>query len=153
VHEQVVMAAEEDAIVEVGVAGVAVPVVDVVCFCEGGWSFAVGEAASTIPRREADALAWGEEPLVPTDVDDLSVGVEEHWYDACLAGVSGRGGDGYGIRLSFEAGSAGATLEIAGGDVEPNRNSAGAEYGAGVGEGGDSDEVDEGIDGDLLKSA
>ena len=76
------MSAEQDAVFEIGVTGVALPVDDVVGFGEARWTLTVGEAASAVAGGKADALAWGEEALVAADVDHLSVGVEEYGHYA-----------------------------------------------------------------------
>jgi hypothetical protein len=143
------MSAEQDSVLDIGVARIALPVHDVVRFGEARWTFTVGEAASAVAGGEADALAWGEESLVTPDVDDLSVGVEENWDNACLARVPGCCGDGHCIRLSFEASFSRAAFEIGGCDVQPNRNPFRAEHCTRVGEGGDANEIDERVDRNL----
>jgi hypothetical protein len=62
------VSAEQDRVGEVGAAGVSSPMVDVVVFAPGCWSFAVGEHASAVPGSRRGALVCGVEPLFPSDV-------------------------------------------------------------------------------------
>ncbi len=76
------MSAEQDAVLEIGVTRIALPMDDVVRLGEVRWPLTVWEAASAVAGGEADALAWGEEALMAADVDHLSVGIEEHGHYA-----------------------------------------------------------------------
>jgi hypothetical protein len=80
--------AKKDAIRNVRLAVVTLPLVDMVSFAPGGWSVAAGEAASAVPDGHTSPLALGEEPLDATDVHALAVVVELDRHDSGVAEVA-----------------------------------------------------------------
>ncbi len=86
--------ADEDAVVEVGVA-VADPGLEVVGVAPGGGSFAAfGGAAEALPDRHRDSLGFGEQSAGAAVVEDLAGGAEDGGDEAGVArhpaGFSGR---------------------------------------------------------------
>jgi hypothetical protein len=76
VEEQVMVPTEQDPVRNVGTAMISVPVVDMMSFAPGWWSFAVSETAATISCGKGDALRFGEHALVAADVERLECVVE-----------------------------------------------------------------------------
>lgn len=81
------MSAEQHPVRDVGAAAVAVPVVDVVRLAPGRRAFASGKPASAVARGERDALSRREEALVATDIERLTVLVEEDRHQSGRAGM------------------------------------------------------------------
>ena len=90
VDEPVVVAAEGDAVVAVGVAAVA-PEHDVVDVGPAGWSFAAGEGAATVPEEDRGAGGAGERAAGAADVDGDARAVEEGGDDGGVAGEASGG--------------------------------------------------------------
>jgi hypothetical protein len=87
-QEQVMSPAKQDAIRDVRLAVVTLPLVDVVSFAPGRGSIAAGEETSAIPYSHARSLALGEEALDASDVDTLAVVVELDRYRTRVAEVA-----------------------------------------------------------------
>jgi hypothetical protein len=151
VYEQVVVSAQEDSVGEVGAAAVA-PGNDVMCLGPGGWPIAAGEQASAVSGGEADSLPGRVQPLFAADVDDSTGVVEGHGHDSGFAAVSFDGGDADGRGLPFEPASAGPAGQVALRDQHANGGAPGGQD-LGVGFAAEADQLDEGVQGDLLGGA
>ena len=147
------MPAQQDPVPKIGSAQVALPVHYVMRLREGRRSVTVGEPASAVSSGKADALTRGKESLVATEVDDLTVGIEEHRDHSRLARVPRRGGDGDGVWLAFESSSASATAKVVGRHVQANSDSASPEHRARVGKCCNTHEIDECVECDLRERA
>ncbi|MDP9116227.1 MAG: hypothetical protein M3O28_02975, partial [Actinomycetota bacterium] len=109
VQQQVMVFAEKHAVRHVCAAGVSRPVLDVVRFAPGGWSFATRPQASAVPLGQSDALSWGEESVFAADIEWLSVRVEGHGEGSLGAGESFDGLDGHGDLAALHTAVSGST--------------------------------------------
>ncbi len=91
-----VASAQEDTAVEVGVAVVGVPEVEVVGVAPLGWAVASGEGAAAVAQREGVALAAGVLADEASEVHGFAVAVEHEAPEGAVAeealGVGGRQG-------------------------------------------------------------
>jgi hypothetical protein len=152
VDHHVVMSAQEDAVGNIGSAALR-PFVDVVGLGPGDGPVAAGEPASSIPGRERDALPCGEGSLGSSDVENLTALVELDGNATTLAEVALDGGDADRVELPVDPAKATALAQVAIGNVDLHHRVTRTEHGAIVHIGGDANQLDEGIDRDLVVAA
>ena len=103
-----VVAAEQDGVVEVGGAAVG-PVVDVVGVAPARWSVAAGEGAAAVAQHEGASERAGDEAALSADVEDLAGAAEDGGEDGGVAGEAA-----HRVRGEVEAGVEGAGAELPG---------------------------------------
>ena len=74
----VVVAAEQDAVVQIGGSGVAMPPADVMGLGVPGRVRATGPRAPTIPFRQRAFLPGGEQPVPPPQIEDLTLAAQHN---------------------------------------------------------------------------
>ena len=111
VHEHVVMSAEQHSIGKVGRAA-SPELVDVVHLTPAGGPIAVGGEASAIAGGDRGALPAVMQSLRPTEVERLTVIVEEDRYEAAVARVALNGLDRDGGALPLDEADARAPVEV-----------------------------------------
>src|SRR5487761_2059679 len=145
--------AQENSVGDVGAAAVSGPVLDVVGFAPGGWTFAAGPAASAIALGECDALAGGEEALLATDVERLAVLVKDDSHGALGAGETFDGLDRDGLLCALESSVSCAGDELLLGDRHPHRGGTRAQELTGLDLGTGGHELVEHVGGELFGAA
>ena len=92
VDDAVVLAAEQDEVVQAGRAAVG-PVDDVVGVAHHGWAGAAGEGAVVVAGDQGAPQGRGDESCGAADVEDLAVGAEADRDEVGVAGQAAYGGD------------------------------------------------------------
>ena len=93
VDEAVVVAAEQDHVVQAGGAAVG-PVLEVVGVAHQGWAGAVGEGAVLVAGDQGSPDGGGDQAVDAADVEDLGVGAEDGGDQVGVAGEPAYGGGG-----------------------------------------------------------
>jgi hypothetical protein len=88
VQKHMVMATEQDAAVDVGLAVVFAPVVGVVGFAVRRGPVAAGPSASAVAHGEHDALSAAEEALLTPEIERIALSIEHELDTAALADVA-----------------------------------------------------------------
>ncbi|HEV7565197.1 MAG TPA: hypothetical protein VGO31_04475, partial [Microbacteriaceae bacterium] len=161
VEEEVMSAAEEDAVCEVRFAAGAVWV-DVVGFAPGWWAIAFGPAASAVSVGERDSLRAGEQPPGASEVQWFARAAEDDREGTSVAedAARGRGGERFAAALeppNTGVGSGVLVSERVNGTGEVIKRNGHAQCGLGRSEDrtvivvdADADKVDEDIQCHLL---
>ncbi len=153
VQQQVVVFAEQDAVIHVSSAVISHPFIGVVGFAPRGWSVAAGPDAASVAGGEGDALATGEQAHLPAEVEHVALGAEEDRLNSRLADESlGRRG-AHRLGLAFEVGGAGARLEVGQRHEQLGRRSTGPDEGRHVGLRAEAEQLHDGVEGELLGRA
>ena len=153
VEQQVVVAAEQDAVGQVGVAAVSFPVHDVVGFGPGRWPVAAGGGASAPEDGEGFFLFAGEETLFAPEVDNMPIVGEDDPGDAGVAGQPPRGPDRHRGDLAPRCGRSRRRPETRLGGGQPQDRGAAAEQEAGVRVRPEFQELFEAVGGELFRGA
>ena len=153
VQEEMVVFAEQDSVGHVGAATVSGPVVDVVGFAPGWWSFAAGPTASTVAFGKGRALAGCEESLLATHVERLAVLVEDDGDGALSAGETFDGFDRDRLLGSLQTPVSGAGDELLFGDRDADGGSSVPQQLARLHLGAGCDQLEEDVGRQLLRGA
>jgi hypothetical protein len=145
--------AKKDAIRNVRLAAVALPLVDVMGFTRGWWSIAAREATSAVPDRHPDALALGEESLDPSDVYALAVVVELDGYGTGVAEVTFDGLERDRVGVALDLSTTRPSVQCLFRHDHTHRRTPLPEHRSRVGVDRYADDVDQCVGGDLLAAA
>lgn len=118
--------------------------------CSAG---ALVDQAPTVPDGERHPLARREQALGASDIEGAALGVEEHTDDIGAAGVALRGLDRDRLGTSLDPCRADPGGQLLGGDDHAHSGAAIPEKGAGIGVDRETDQVGEGIGGELIVGA
>ena len=127
--------------------------IDVVGLAPAGRAIALAPATSAVTDAEARALASSEESIFPAHIHHLAVCVEVHRHHARLADMAldRRNADGFGLALDEAETGAGAQVVV--GDEYLHRGTAATHESIRAREGAEVHELDEGVEGELLRGA